>query len=120
VVYCGFIFFLSSIPASSLPSLPISDKIIHFFLYLGFGLVFTYFVSNLKSASSRITMGIVTFFFITAYGLSDEIHQVFVPGRNFDMLDLLADAIGGIAGWLLILYASEFSGTFNRIPTNGK
>jgi VanZ family protein len=32
------------------------------------------------------------------YGVSDEYHQMFVPGRTFDVLDLLADAIGSVAG----------------------
>lgn len=32
------------------------------------------------------------------YGVSDEYHQVFVPGRTFDVLDMLADAIGSVAG----------------------
>lgn len=114
VVYFGLIFLLSSIPGSSLPSLPLSDKTIHFLLYMGFGLVLTYFLSNLKPTSSRIAMGIVTFFFITAYGLSDEIHQVFVPGRDFDMLDLFADATGGITGWLLVLYTSNPGKAFTK------
>ena len=32
------------------------------------------------------------------YALSDEIHQHFVPGRGFQLLDLLMDAIGAILG----------------------
>lgn len=34
------------------------------------------------------------------YGISDEIHQMFVPMRTPDMMDLLADGIG--AGLFLI------------------
>ena len=36
--------------------------------------------------------------FAAAYGLSDELHQHFVPGRQADWLDWLADAGGGLAG----------------------
>jgi len=32
------------------------------------------------------------------YGVSDEYHQLFVPGRSFELLDMVADAIGSIAG----------------------
>ena len=35
------------------------------------------------------------------YGLSDEIHQHFVPGRSLDPADWLADCIGAAIGvWL--------------------
>ena len=32
------------------------------------------------------------------YGVSDEYHQMFVPGRTFDVLDMAADAIGSVVG----------------------
>jgi len=34
----------------------------------------------------------------TLYGLSDEFHQRFVPGRMFDLADWLADGIGAAIG----------------------
>ena len=40
----------------------------------------------------------------TLYGVSDEFHQLFVPGRSADRYDVLADCVGatiGVAiGWL--------------------
>lgn len=36
------------------------------------------------------------------YSLSDEIHQLFVPGRSFQLMDLGLDLLGGIIG--LIIY----------------
>ena len=40
----------------------------------------------------------------TLYGMSDEFHQSFVPGRDANLVDVLADAAGGFlglwAGWL--------------------
>jgi len=32
------------------------------------------------------------------YGISDEIHQYFVPYRDADLIDVLADMLGGIMG----------------------
>ena len=36
------------------------------------------------------------------YGLSDEIHQRFVPGRVADVRDLMADTIGALVGVVLV------------------
>ena len=49
----------------------------------------------------------------TLYGVSDEYHQMFVPGRTFDALDILADALGAVTGataaraWGIIRRRSE-------------
>jgi hypothetical protein len=50
-----------------------------------------------KSAVAAIVLS-------TLYGVSDELHQMFVPGRSSDRYDVLADAVGATigvaAGWL--------------------
>lgn len=38
----------------------------------------------------------------TAYGVLDEIHQYFVPGRKADPLDVLADFVGALVCVLVI------------------
>jgi len=35
---------------------------------------------------------------IAVYGLFDEIHQIFIPGRYFEWLDFLSDLIGALIG----------------------
>ena len=39
-----------------------------------------------------------TIIFCIIYSLSDEIHQIFVPGRAFQIIDLTNDALGAIIG----------------------
>jgi hypothetical protein len=46
------------------------------------------------------------------YGVSDEIHQLFVPGRAAQITDLLCDAGGGVAMILLIRHV-ELLRTFS-------
>jgi VanZ family protein len=104
VVYCAFIFYLSSLSGGFISGFRLNDKLAHLLLYSGLGLVFSNFLYNLKPELSVIKSGLITFLFIILYGLSDEIHQMSVPGRNFSLLDLLTDAVGGTAGWLFLFF----------------
>lgn len=39
---------------------------------------------------------------VTAYGVTDEYHQSFVPGRHASAWDVLADGVGGlIVAWTM-------------------
>jgi VanZ family protein len=49
------------------------------------------------------------------YGALDETRQSFTPGRSVEMLDLLADAVGAVAG--VVLYeGSGFTRAFLELP----
>jgi len=39
--------------------------------------------------------------FCLLYALLDELHQIPIPGRSFDVLDLLVDAVGVVVGTVL-------------------
>lgn len=43
-----------------------------------------------------------------ALGVADELHQVYLPGRSASWDDLLADAVGGMAGAALLHFTQEF------------
>ena len=55
----------------------------------------------------KITL--LTIMFSMIYAFSDEIHQLFVPGRAFQVLDLLIDLLGVLCG--VYLYARFKYGT---------
>lgn len=38
------------------------------------------------------------------YGFSDEVHQYFVPHRDADIMDFLADVMGSICGVCLLMH----------------
>ena len=107
--YAGLIFYLSAQPhpEESLPSFVglFSDKVLHVAEYavLG-GLCYRAFQWGVTDSwrSWAIPLAVS----ITAlYGLSDEVHQSFVPFRESSGLDWFADSIGAMVGAMTIHYA---------------
>jgi VanZ family protein len=103
---CGMaiiIFISSSIshPPTSGIKIPEFDKFLHATGYAVFG----YFARRAFGQTKRDLFsgypGIFAVVFCCFYGISDEIHQSFVPPRETDPLDLLADTIGAIVGQLV-------------------
>jgi VanZ family protein len=93
------IFLLSSIPGRAFPAYKILsyDKVLHALVYSVLGALVFLAVRrtwNLKT-SSLILLATV---FAAGYGLTDEFHQLFVPGRSADLHDALADTVGGLLG----------------------
>jgi VanZ family protein len=106
IVWALVIFAASSIPASKLPRLvlKISDKIIHASVFLVFGLlVYRALEIRIQRSSFDWRRALLTVCAVTAYGVLDELHQSFVPGRTTDVWDATADATGGLLS-ALILY----------------
>lgn len=79
--------FLDFLPAGS-------DKVAHFAAYAVLGALITL-------ATGTPLAGWVL---ATLYGISDEIHQAFVPGRFPSLGDLVADALGAALGAWLVAY----------------
>lgn len=57
------------------------------------------------------------FVFCVLYALSDELHQLCVPGRTFQLLDLAMDSIGSLLG---VLAALVLGFLWRRRKTNTK
>lgn len=97
-VWCLLIFTLSSVPGNKYPdvSWEPADKLVHVGLYFWVGVFsWIFFRSRSAGAWSAAAFGIL-------YGLSDEIHQLWVPRRSFSWFDWLADSIGVMLGILVI------------------
>lgn len=63
----------------------------HFCEYAGFGLLVTNMIFSLKDKPKPFLSILISL----GYALTDEIHQIFVPGRAFQISDLTVD-LGGI------------------------
>lgn len=66
------------------------------FLYLCIVIVFLSF-GRLRTWQ-EVTAGVIAL----AYGLVDEIHQLYVPFRSFSIADLLKDTIGIVVFWWVV------------------
>lgn len=103
-LWSAFIFLLSNQPTLPGPDLFAWDyvfkKSAHMFVY--FVLYFLFFralrMNNISSFKSSNIALVLTFF----YAMSDELHQLFIPGRTGTLKDLGYDALGMSIAWLKI------------------
>ena len=96
--YMGLIFFLSSQGNLGFTLPADSDKIIHAFAYMLLGLLF---YLSLRASGARNYVLAAAFLLASIYGISNEIHQFFVPGRYASFGDVLANAVGALTGSLI-------------------
>ena len=99
----ALIYYVSSIPRLPSPPGPFSDKHFHFASYalLATLIVRALAAGRLRNVTARVAIGAVLL--ATLYGVTDEIHQRFVPGRTAALDDLAAAALGAAAAAGLLL-----------------
>ena len=102
ILWAALIFFMSAVPGDGLPEMPVpqTDKLIHAAVFLVLSaLCFRALArtTRLPPWAAMATAALLA----TLYGAGDEVHQMFTPGRNSDVADALADAVGAVAGALL-------------------
>lgn len=111
IIFALVIFIQSSFSQINVPNFGFSfqDKIAHTILFGILGFLITrafYFGTNDTLRKNAIVLGILVG---TLYALSDEIHQLFVPGRSADIIDVLADFVGIIVAQLFFVYKRKFA-----------
>jgi VanZ family protein len=101
VVYMAAIFTVSSLHQPQLPE-GISDKPAHALGYVGLAIVVVRALSGGLSNRVRLRNVLVAIAITALYGVTDEVHQLFVPGRSAELLDLAADVEGALIGAVAI------------------
>jgi VanZ family protein len=97
LLVAGVIFYASSRSTVAAPGFTrIDDKIGHFAVY---GLLASLIC---RAAGGGGRGALIALIAASAYGASDEWHQSFVPGRNCEFADWIADTLG--AGLAVALY----------------
>lgn len=92
----GTIFLLSHTTGAALPiDLHGFDKLLHIIAYTALGLSALFAVRE-RYRKNPYIISLAIILFCLVYGISDEFHQSFIPGRTPSFLDLVADLTGGV------------------------
>ena len=122
----ALIWVLSSMPLHlSLDPVPFKDKGLHFCEY---GVLAVLLNHALRGTFRRASLRLTAFYAVTGtvlWGLLDEIHQAYVPGRSSDAFDLLADTLGATVGTLMFvvvvrLWQARSSGSPRNSQPSGR
>lgn len=105
LVWAAVLFVQSSIPHLSSPVkiTKWDDKWIHVVIYLPLGFLLMRSLQQAQPERSTRTLMLLTLVAGALYGVSDEVHQYFVPGRFSDWRDAVADVIGVFFGSILFV-----------------
>lgn len=68
-------------------------KSAHFTLYFILGILVFLFVKDFTVISYKVVL--ISVIVVLLYSISDEVHQLFVPGRSGEVLDVMIDTMGG-------------------------
>jgi VanZ family protein len=81
------------------PSLPSgTDKVAHFLIYAVGGALAAW---TGRKSRNRVE-GLIGLGIVIVTGLIDEIHQIYLPHRNSDVMDWLADAAGAFIAYAVV------------------
>lgn len=69
-------------------------KAAHFTLYFILGLAYISLLKEFNLDDKKLLIYTIIFVFI--YACSDEFHQLFVPGRSGEFMDVIIDTTGGV------------------------
>ena len=112
ILFASLVFILSSM--SSLPvkiePFPNFDKVEHMCEYGLFAILLFRALNGTLSRADFIWIASLTVMITLAYGMSDEFHQSFVPHRDADVKDLVADGFGAIAAMTSIFIKRKVFG----------
>lgn len=95
IVIASLIFYFSSLSFQGGSGVNTGSNTIiyHFFAFFFFALFLN--ISLLRGKMNKWLM-LYGIFIAVVYGVLDEVHQLFVPGRFFSLFDIVIDALGVI------------------------
>jgi VanZ family protein len=117
ILYCLFIYIQSDHPSpEQILIFPYVDKVLHVTAYGIMGILFYRAYQTLRLKDNIKMLMFLSVVSASLYGISDEIHQSFVPFRQAEVADAIADMIGAFSGVCLyqLLVVSRIEKPFVR------
>ena len=81
-------------------------KLAHFCLYTLGGILILSHINLYKITDKKKVF--ISWILGTIYAISDEIHQLFIPGRSGEIRDVCIDSLGVVIGIILVLMLLKF------------
>ncbi len=103
IVIASTIFYVSSLTFKPETGGAIGVRAIFYHFLIFFLLSFFLSISLIKGANKNIFFIILSMPLAIIYGISDEIHQYFVPGRFASIKDIILDTFGILSASFLYI-----------------
>jgi len=118
IIIMGVIFFLSHQPGELFTPYDFqwADKLAHLSVYAVLCITVIYaFPDRYRRSAKGMVIG-VSIVLCLVYGLSDEFHQSFIPGRYPSIADVAADVIGASLACMIWLWwdTSDHTGRLRK------
>ncbi len=117
--YWAVLLTLTSLPSAKfIQRLKLSDKLEHLLAYFGLGILLSLTIHFQEKYPKLVEKFYAwSVFFISIYGMLDEVHQLFIPNRSAEVLDWLADFTGALLSafvvkWFVKKSTAKTKGTF--------
>jgi len=98
VAWMALIFFFSELPGSAVPGR--FGWLGHLLAYAVLGVLYLAALDPQLRAQKAAVLAVAL---ASAYGIVDEVHQLFTPGRSSDPVDWVVDTVGALAGVALVV-----------------
>ena len=86
-------------------------KSAHFIGYMILGILASGLILQYENINKKYPLA---FLICVIYAISDEIHQLFVPGRSGQVRDVLIDSAGSLLGIILVMAFEKLLIKFNK------
>ncbi|MCK9425558.1 MAG: VanZ family protein [Ignavibacteriaceae bacterium] len=109
IAYWIVLFLATTLPTTKIPHTGINDKIEHLLGYflLAFLLSNTLYFQNKNKIFKKFPISIALLI-VALYGIVDEVHQYFIPGRLCDFYDWTADVTGALAAGVMYFMVKKY------------
>ena len=84
-----------------MPSFWNADKLVHCVCFAGLAFWVAFGIGTRLPTTLRIVLPTAI---VSVWGIIDEIHQSFTPGRETSVLDWCADTVGALIGSIVFFY----------------